>query len=44
MIAAARALPTPGTAHDLGDFRLAGQVIIAGQHIGEREGACFQVG
>jgi hypothetical protein len=31
-------------ADDLGDFRLAGQVIIAAQHIGEREGACFQAG
>src|SRR5258706_1476845 len=31
-------------ADDLGDLRLAGQVIIASQHIGEREGACFQVG
>ena len=31
-------------AHDLGDLRLAGDVIIAGQHIGEREGACFQAG
>src|SRR5450755_3218624 len=29
---------------DLGDLRLAGQVIIAAQHISEREGACFQVG
>jgi len=31
-------------AYDLGDLRLAGEVIIAAQHIGEREGACFQVG
>ena len=31
-------------AHDLGNFRLAGQVIIAAQHIGERQGACFQAG
>src|SRR5260221_8527161 len=31
-------------ADELGDLRLAGQVIIASQHIGEREGACFQVG
>src|SRR5258708_36217680 len=27
-----------------GDLRLAGQVITAAQHIGEREGACFQAG
>jgi hypothetical protein len=26
----------------VGDPRLAGQIIIAAQHIGEREGACFQ--
>jgi hypothetical protein len=31
-------------AYDLGDLRLAGEVIIAAQHIGEREGACFQAG
>src|SRR5258708_28126454 len=31
-------------ADDLGDLRLAGEVIIAAQHIGERAGACFQVG
>jgi len=31
-------------ADDLGDLRLSGQVIIAAQDIGEREGACCQAG
>jgi hypothetical protein len=37
-------LDTGQRADDLGDFRLAGEVIIAPQHIGESEGACLQAG
>ena len=32
------------SAEDLGELRLAGEVIIAAKHAGERQGACFGVG